>query len=63
MRRNIRVASHDQRCVWALGPDLANHLRHQCTPGLVTTGKETRYVGRVFDALDCHITAHHGADG
>jgi hypothetical protein len=62
LEKNVRVSSHDQRCVWALGPDLANHLCHQRTALLVTTGKKTWDIGRVLDALDCDITAHHGAN-
>jgi hypothetical protein len=62
LEKDVRVSGHDQRCVRALGPDLADHLRHQRTTLLVTTGKKSWDIGRVLDALDCDITAHHGAD-
>jgi hypothetical protein len=41
---------------------LANHLRHQRTTLLITTDKKTWDIGRILNALNGDITAHHGAD-
>lgn len=61
----LRVARHNQCSVWALRPDLSNHLRHELTASFVTTNKEAWNICWVLDALygDVGSTSHHGAEG